>query len=201
MREPMQDPEVAAALKEVLTDAVKILGPALIAAVVAVRVARSHLRVERLKIHDMERALAHKRLFAFAKRLEARTFPMAERKEQAFNRLMEEEYLDKLQLDLIYFSDRVFEILDRFEDHFTCMNSGECGMTQTGRSSSTIRSSRMHENWRRSPAPRPVSCGLGDRPPLGHGRVAGKVRLNVVGIKVVVPFPPPLGHLREAERR
>lgn len=121
----MVDPEVASAIEAVLTDAVKILGPALIGAVVAIRVARSHLHVERLKLHDRDRALAHKRLFAFAKRMETRTFPMAEDKVRAFSRLMEEEYLDKLQLDLIYFSDRAFKILDTFEDHFTCMTRGE----------------------------------------------------------------------------
>lgn len=109
----------------VLTDAVKVLGPAFIGGVVAWGVARSALRVERLKLHERDRSLAHKRLFAFAKRMETRTFPMADDKVRAFSRLMEEEYIDKLQLDLIYFSDRAFKILDTFEDHFICMTRGE----------------------------------------------------------------------------
>ena len=78
-----------------------------------------------LRIHDKDRTEAHKRLFAFAKRVGNETFPMAEDKQGGFRRVMASDYWEKVQLDQVYFSDRAAEILDHFEDMYTCMKRGE----------------------------------------------------------------------------
>jgi len=81
--------------------------------------------IEGLRIHDKDRTEAHKRLFAFAKRVGNETFPMAEDKQRGFRQVMASDYWEKLQLDQVYFSDRAAEILDHFEDMYTCMKRGE----------------------------------------------------------------------------
>lgn len=81
--------------------------------------------IEGLRIHDKDRTEAHKRLFAFAKRVGNETFPMAEDKRGGFRRLMASDYWEKVQLDQVYFSDRAAEILDYFENMYVCMKHGE----------------------------------------------------------------------------
>lgn len=83
------------------------------------------LAIESLRIHDKDRTEAHKRLFAFAKRIGNKTFPLAEDRQHGFRRVMGSDYWEKLQLDQVYFSDRAAEILDHFEGMYICMNRGE----------------------------------------------------------------------------
>ncbi len=129
----MMDAETLKAMKDVATDAIKILGPASIAAIVAFRTARSQLAVEKLRLHDKDRTLAHKKLFTLAKRIENATFPMAENKDTDFREIMRNEYMEGVQMDLIYFSDEVAQILERFEEKFICMTRGElAGDTEDG---------------------------------------------------------------------
>lgn len=82
---------------------------------------RSQIRLEKVRLHDLERVEAHKRLFAFARRLANTTFPMAENKRKAFLHLMREEYVGKAQLDYLYFTRSVTTLLDDLESRYTCM--------------------------------------------------------------------------------
>src|SRR5713226_8989682 len=84
---------------------------------------RAQIRLERVRLHDVERVEAHKRLFAFARRLSNRTFPLAENKRRVFLDLMRNEYLGKAQLDYLYFSRGVTKLLDELESQYTGMTN------------------------------------------------------------------------------
>lgn len=112
-------------IKVISTDAIKILGPALIAAYVAYRASKTQFSIEKLKIHDKDRTEAYKRLLAFSRKLRNETFPLAENKRSAFVHIMENEYLERLELDYVYFSEDTTTILDEFESRYFCMTRGE----------------------------------------------------------------------------
>lgn len=112
-------------IKVISTDAIKILGPALIAAYVAYRALKTQFSIEKLKIHDKDRTEAYKRLLAFSRKLRNETFPLAENKRSAFVHIMENEYLERLELDYVYFSEDTTTILDEFESRYFCMTRGE----------------------------------------------------------------------------
>lgn len=112
-------------IKVISTDAIKILGPALIAAYVAYRASKTQFSIEKLKIHDKDRTEAYKRLLAFSRKLRNETFPLAENKRSAFVHIMENEYLERLELDYVYFSEDTTTILDEFKSRYFCMTRGE----------------------------------------------------------------------------
>jgi hypothetical protein len=104
-----------------LTDAIKILGPAIVTAVVAYRTAKTHFETERMKLFDKDRTEAYKRLLRFARKLKNQTFPLAERKRNAFEKIMKQDYFDAVELDSIYFGERPVAILDELESRYVCM--------------------------------------------------------------------------------
>jgi len=81
--------------------------------------------IEHLRLHDHDRTEAQKRLYRFAKTIENETFPLAENKCEGFRRKMKELYWSTLQLDQIYYSDRVDEILEHFAEMDICMRCAE----------------------------------------------------------------------------
>jgi len=119
------DPATIDLIKVVATDAIKILGPALIAAYVAYRASKTQFSIEKLKIHDKDRTEAYKRLLAFSRKLRNETFPLAEHKRSAFIDIMKNEYLQRLELDYVYFSEDTTTILDELESRYVCMTRGE----------------------------------------------------------------------------
>ena len=100
---------------ELLTDTVKILGPAIVTAVVALGVARYQLKIERVKLFDKDRTEAYRRLLRFAHKIKNHTFPLAEDKREEFIRIMEQDYLGSVEHDLIYFDEASAKILDELE--------------------------------------------------------------------------------------
>jgi len=66
-----------------------------------------------------------KRLYQFATRLRAETFPMATDREVGFQSVMESLYWSKLQMDQVYFDDRTEEILDLCANYSICLKRGE----------------------------------------------------------------------------
>jgi hypothetical protein len=112
---------VDAATAELLTDAVKILGPAIVTAVVAFKVARYQLEIERVKLFDKDRTEAYRRLLRFAHKLKNHTFPLAEDKRKEFKSIMEQDYFGSIEHDLIYFDDTSIKILDELDSRYVCM--------------------------------------------------------------------------------
>lgn len=108
-----------------LADAIKILGPAVVTAVVAYRTVKAHFEVERMKLFDKDRTEAYKRLLRFARKLRNQTFPLAERKRDAFKNIMKQDYFSALDLDSIYFGERPIKILDELESRYVCMTSAD----------------------------------------------------------------------------
>lgn len=119
------EPATAELIKVIGTDAIKILGPALIAAYAAYRAAKIQFSIEKLKIHDKDRIEAYKRLLAFSRKLGNEAFPLAENKRSAFVHVMKDEYLQRVELDYVYFSKDITKILDEFESRYVCMTRGE----------------------------------------------------------------------------
>ena len=81
--------------------------------------------LESLRLHDRERTEAFKRLYALAKAIENETFPSSEDRIAGFDRVMDSLYWSKLQMDQIYFPDRVEKILDHFAEMHVCMKRQE----------------------------------------------------------------------------
>src|SRR5437870_11170454 len=108
------DPGVLVALRGVVWEVIRTLGTAFIGGFVVLWTARRNLEVEKLKIHEKDRTQAHKNLLLFAQHLEDETFPEAQYKRQEFMRIIECEYLGKLQMEAIYFSEEINKTLDRF---------------------------------------------------------------------------------------
>lgn len=119
------EPATIELIKALGTDAIKILGPACIAAYVAYRASKNQFSIEKLKIHDKDRIEAYKRLLAFTRKLGNETFPLAEDKKTAFINVMKNEYWQRVELDYVYFSDDTTKILDEFESRYVCMTRGE----------------------------------------------------------------------------
>lgn len=115
------DPNTAELIREVATDALKILGPAIIAAIATYKSIKSQYNIEKLRLHDKDRALAHKQAFLFARRLRNRIFPMASDKVNAFKAVMRDEYFGKLDMELVYFGEDISTILDRLEEGYICL--------------------------------------------------------------------------------
>jgi len=74
-----------------------------------------------MKLFDKDRTEAYKRLLRFARRLKHQTFPLAERKRNAFEKIMKQDYFDAVELDSIYFGQRPVAILDELESNYLCM--------------------------------------------------------------------------------
>lgn len=110
------------ATAELLTDAIKILGPAIVTAWVAFKVARYQLEIERVKLFDKDRTEAYRKLLRFAHKLKNRTFPLAEDKRKEFIRIMEQDYVGSVEQELIYFDEASAKILDELESHYVCMS-------------------------------------------------------------------------------
>ena len=108
-------------LTTVATDAIKILGPAIVAAWVTYKATRAQIDLERVRAHEKDRIQAYKELFSFAKKLQNRTFPLAEAKRVAFIELMRSEYLGKLDRVLVYFGEDSLHVLDALESQYVCM--------------------------------------------------------------------------------
>ena|SRR5438445_8034663 len=123
----MMDPEMLKTLGGVVWEVIRTLGTAIIAGFVAFWAARRQLEVEKLKIHEKDRTLAHKKLFIFAQHLEDETFPMAECKRLEFIRIMDGEYLGSLQMEAVYFSEEINKTLDQFRGMYSCTTRGELG--------------------------------------------------------------------------
>ena len=119
------DPVTAEVVKSVATDAIKILGPALITAWVSYRVARNQFALDRVRAHGKDRVEANRRLLLFAQRLRNRTFPLASDKKSAFLAMMDKEYFGALERDLLYLDDKSLEILDTLEAQYICMTDGD----------------------------------------------------------------------------
>lgn len=119
------EPATVELIKVIGTDAIKILGPALIAAYVAYRASKTQFSIEKLKIHDKDRIEAYKRLLAFSRKLGNETFPLAENKRAAFVHVMKNEYWQRVELDYVYFSEDTTKLLDEFESRYVCMTRGE----------------------------------------------------------------------------
>lgn len=119
------EPSTIELVKDVLTDAIKILGPAIITAFVAYRSFKEQFAIEKLRLHDKDRIEAHKRLFLFARKMSNETFPLADNKLSAFKCLMKKEYFGKIDIDSVYYPDAVIEILDKLESQYICMTRGE----------------------------------------------------------------------------
>jgi hypothetical protein len=119
------DATTAEAVKSVATDAIKILGPALITAWVSYRIARSQLALEKVRAHGKDRIEANRKLFLFAQRLLNRTFPLASNKKTAFLAIMDKEYFGALEKDLLYLDDKSLELLELLESQYVCMTDGD----------------------------------------------------------------------------
>ena len=90
--------------------------------VVAFRVARYQLEIERVKLFDKDRTEAYRRLLRFAHKLKNHTFPLAADKRREFIRIIEEDYLDSVEHELIYFDEMSAKILDELESRYVCMS-------------------------------------------------------------------------------
>ncbi len=108
-------------IKSVTTDVIKIGLPAIVAAVATYKATRGHIDLERVRVHEKERMEANRKLFMFARKLSAKTFPLAQRKEQAFLTIMRQSYFGKLEDVSLYLSDESLALLDELENQFTCM--------------------------------------------------------------------------------
>ena len=119
------DAVTAEVVKSVATDAIKILGPAIITAWVSYRVARNQFALEKVRAHGKDRVEANRRLFLFAQRLRNRTFPLASDKKSAFLSMMDKEYFGVLERDLLYLDDKSLDILEDLEARYICMTDGD----------------------------------------------------------------------------
>ena len=119
------DPTTADLIKTIGTDALKIIAPAAIAAWVSYRTVKRQFDIERMRLHEKDRVEAHRRLLTFARHLRNEVFPLAQDKEVAFTRLMQEQYFGTLELDYVYFADSVATILEFIEDRFACLTRPE----------------------------------------------------------------------------
>ena len=115
------EPATAEMVTAVATDAIKILGPVIVTAWVTYKVARAQIDLERVRVHEKDRIEAYKHLFSFAKKLQNRTFPLAEGKKKAFIEIMSNVYLSKLDRDLVYFGEDSLRVLDTLESQYVCM--------------------------------------------------------------------------------
>jgi len=113
------------ALSNVAIEAIKIIGPAAVAAFATYKVARSQFDIEKIRLHDKDRVSAYRRLYVFARNLEKDTFPLSERKEKHFLDMMRSSSYRKIQLDAVYFTDEISNILEELEDNFICSTRGE----------------------------------------------------------------------------
>ena len=112
-------------IKVIVTDALKIIAPATIAAYISYRTMRRQFDIERIRLHEKDKVDAHKRLLKFARDIYKNTFPLAEDKRRAFYDIMRRQYFGKLELDYVYFSDEATMVLDALEERYDCMTRGE----------------------------------------------------------------------------
>jgi hypothetical protein len=82
---------------------------------------RAQFRLEKLRIHESSRINVYRQLLVFAGDLQNNIFPHAEDKRVKFEDAMRRHYYGKIELDQIYFSGRIHEIPDEFENQFTCL--------------------------------------------------------------------------------
>jgi len=119
------DTATAELIKAVVTDAIKIIAPAAIAAYVSYRTVKRQFDIERVRLHEKDKVEALKRLLKFAREMRNGTFPLAEEKRRAFLNIMRSHFFGKLELDYVYFSDEVTKLLDDLEERYICMTRGE----------------------------------------------------------------------------
>ena len=117
------EPVTAELIREVATDAIKILGPAIVTGWVMYKVARAQIDLEKVRVHEKDRMEAHKKLFSFARKLQNQMFPLAEGKRKMFIEIMRKEYFGKLDADLLYFTDKSSRILGKLESQYICMTN------------------------------------------------------------------------------
>lgn len=117
------EPATAELIQAVATDAIKILGPAIITGWVTYKVARAQIKLEKVRVHERDRMEANKRLFSFVRKLQNQTFPLAEEKRRSFIEIMRKEYFGKLDGDLLYFTDDSLRVLDALESQYICMTN------------------------------------------------------------------------------
>lgn len=86
---------------------------------------KGQYRIEKMKLHEMARLAAYKRLGIFGKYLSRNVYPLASDKESSFEGAMKKFYFDKIEGDFVYFSSRINEILERFESIYTCIGNTE----------------------------------------------------------------------------
>jgi len=110
-------------VQAIATDAIKILGPAIVTAWVTYKIARSQIDLEKVRVHEKDRIEAYKKLFSFAKKLQNQVFPLAEGKRKAFIETMRNEYFGKLDRDLVYFEEDPLRVLDALESRYVCMTN------------------------------------------------------------------------------
>ncbi len=115
------DPLAASLIESLVSDAIKIIGPAAITGYIAYRSTRAQYDIEKLRLHDSDRTEAYKRLLVFARGLRNRVFPLATDKEDAFRRFMQHEYVGAVDKDSVYFRKDIVSILDRLESEYICM--------------------------------------------------------------------------------
>jgi len=106
-------------------DAVKILGPATLAAFVTHLSGKRQFEMAKWKLQQGDRVAANKRLFVFAQQLQGRVFPLAENKEAEFVELVEEQYFPALQVDAVHVSEEAAKILVDCEDIYYCSTKPE----------------------------------------------------------------------------
>jgi len=111
-------------IKEIATDIIKMAAP-VTTAYLGYRISKRQFDIERIRLHEKDQVDAYKRLHMFAHNLRNSTFPLADDKRQTFINLMRSDYLGKLELDYVYFSDGVTKILENLEERFLCMTRGE----------------------------------------------------------------------------
>jgi hypothetical protein len=122
------DAATADLFKDVI-DAMKIIIPMVIMGCVNIFITiytvKHQFNIERFRLHEKNSVDAHSRLLKFARYLQNDTFPLAENKRNAFKDIMRTYYIGKLELDYVYFSRKVADVLDTIEEHYVCMTRGE----------------------------------------------------------------------------
>lgn len=83
---------------------------------------RKAIKLERLKIHDVEKKNAYKELIVFTKDILNNSFPMYEEKVQYFTSHMKRHYRNILSY-YPYYTKAIIEILDEMEEQYTCLTS------------------------------------------------------------------------------
>lgn len=96
---------------------------------------KNQYKIEKMKLHAIDKLAAYKRLSSFGKLLRRRAYPMSEDKDKisSFEEIMKQQYFGKLENDSVYFSPRINKILNEFEDNYTCMNDPDL-IADTGES-------------------------------------------------------------------